>query len=174
MKPFKVNDGVAWLNSGIGQSHMSCQTWEKYIFEIELKLDVFKPQNLNCEYSLGAFLQELFQIGQITGQILLNAADTSIGWWNYHEAWLQWSFINLKMKTIFLSLQRKCMQQLSSSCCVAVVPMKDAVLWWVLQMCWVLCQQLRWVWHCNLHPSQRLFMQWCHAPVWHFVGQAYS
>lgn len=40
---------------------------QEYVFEIELKLNVFKPQNLNCEYSLGAFLQELFQIGQITG-----------------------------------------------------------------------------------------------------------
>lgn len=67
MKPFKISVGVAWLNSGIRQSHVSCQTCEKYAFEIELKVNVFKRQNLNYEYSLGAFLQELFQIGQITG-----------------------------------------------------------------------------------------------------------
>lgn len=76
-----------------------------------------------------------------------------------HGTWLQWSFINLKIKPIFLSQQRKCLQQLSITC------------WWS-QLCGC-CPSRRmlaydgfcrcagygasildWVCNCNLHSPE--------------------
>lgn len=154
MKSCKVNVGMAWLNFGIRQNHVSFQDWEKYAFEVELNSTVFKAQNWTYEYScglskgvilnwLGHWMELMLQIWALADEITRGRSCSGL---------------NSKVKTIF----KVCREMCASSCtalagdhsCMAVI-LREGCCSGVGSGCFGYCAgSFCWVWHCNSHPPE--------------------